>query len=146
MDCVGRKWALIIMTSPTLIGWILIIKPAGVWMMVYGRILLGLGCGVLFSIVCGIVPLIFMVTFCRMPQSPTYLIKRHRDEQAEKSLKWLMRGKNSSKIQLEMQEIIKEQDEILQQDRKEPLIVSLKKKQSIRALIGTHKNETTINI
>ncbi|XP_036326067.1 facilitated trehalose transporter Tret1-2 homolog isoform X2 [Rhagoletis pomonella] len=45
------------------------------------------------SIVCGVIPLVFGVIFVFMPESPTYLVIKNKDEGAIKSIQWL-RGKD----------------------------------------------------
>jgi len=51
---------------------------------------------------CAILPIIFLVTFIWMPESPVYYLLRNKPLKAEKSLKWL-RGQNVSFELLEMQ-------------------------------------------
>lgn len=46
-----------------------------------------------FSIICGVLPLIFGATFIFMPESPLYLISKNRYEAAANNLQWL-RGKD----------------------------------------------------
>lgn len=46
-----------------------------------------------FSILCGVLPLVFGAAFIFMPESPLYLVSKNRSEDAIKSLKWL-RGEN----------------------------------------------------
>ncbi|XP_067642413.1 facilitated trehalose transporter Tret1-2 homolog isoform X2 [Eurosta solidaginis] len=45
------------------------------------------------SIVCGVIPIVFGLVFVFMPESPTYLVIKNKDEQAIKSIQWL-RGKD----------------------------------------------------
>ncbi|TMW48141.1 hypothetical protein DOY81_006774 [Sarcophaga bullata] len=45
------------------------------------------------SIVCGILPLVFGAVFVFMPESPTYLVTKDKNESAIKSIQWL-RGKD----------------------------------------------------
>lgn len=42
-----------------------------------------------FSIICGLLPLVFAVAFIFMPETPLYLVSKNRNEDAIKSLKWL---------------------------------------------------------
>lgn len=48
---------------------------------------------ILLSIICGIIPLVFGVIFFFMPESPSYLVSKDKNDSALKSLKWL-RGPN----------------------------------------------------
>ncbi|KAG5671425.1 hypothetical protein PVAND_001622 [Polypedilum vanderplanki] len=50
------------------------------------------------SVLCGIMPFIFASIFIIMPESPTYLVIKNKNTQAEKSLKWL-RGENYNPTQ-----------------------------------------------
>ena len=45
------------------------------------------------TLVCGIFPLVFGFIFAFMPESPTYLVSKNKNERAIKSIQWL-RGKN----------------------------------------------------
>ncbi|XP_054731972.1 facilitated trehalose transporter Tret1-2 homolog isoform X1 [Anastrepha obliqua] len=45
------------------------------------------------NIVCGLIPLVFGAIFVFMPESPTYLITKNKDENAIESIQWL-RGKD----------------------------------------------------
>lgn len=180
MDIIGRKRSLQLLTFPSFIGWILIIKSTQIWMMIVGRIFLGISLAAsyvlgpvyiaeisakeirgtlgamyefniamgmlisyslgaylevyLFSVVCGLFPLIFEAMMYFMPESPTFLVKKKRVEEAEMSLKWL-RGNNLSDIQLEIKEIKQEQEEFSVHNQRESLLESIKKKESIKALI-----------
>ncbi|XP_037933161.1 facilitated trehalose transporter Tret1 [Teleopsis dalmanni] len=67
-------------------------------LMITAGILLvyGLGAGLnLFwlSVACGLIPLIFGAIFFFMPETPTYLVGKNKEEQAIKSIQWL-RGSN----------------------------------------------------
>ncbi|CRL04571.1 CLUMA_CG017640, isoform A [Clunio marinus] len=41
------------------------------------------------SIICGIIPLVFGLIFFFMPESPTYLVRREKNQEASKAFKWL---------------------------------------------------------
>ncbi|XP_030554153.1 facilitated trehalose transporter Tret1-2 homolog [Drosophila novamexicana] len=46
----------------------------------------------LVNVLCGILPLVFLVLFFWMPESPVFLLQKGKTEQAEKALKWLRGG------------------------------------------------------
>ncbi|XP_064537765.1 facilitated trehalose transporter Tret1-2 homolog [Drosophila montana] len=46
----------------------------------------------LVNVLCGILPLIFLVIFFWMPESPVFLVQKGKTEKAEKALKWLRGG------------------------------------------------------
>lgn len=62
-------------------------------------------------IISGIIPIVFLLTFIWMPDSPYYLLMRNRTEQAEKALKWLRNAGNQSgdinnnPVQVELKEM-----------------------------------------
>ncbi|KAG5671423.1 hypothetical protein PVAND_001620 [Polypedilum vanderplanki] len=83
------------------------------------------------SVLCGIMPIIFAAIFIIMPESPTYLVIKNKNTQAEESLKWL-RGENYNPIQ-EIDELKANlSDEIL---KKVPFSVAIKERASISALV-----------
>ncbi|XP_039300507.1 facilitated trehalose transporter Tret1 [Nilaparvata lugens] len=43
----------------------------------------------IISIICGVTPIVFMVCFVWMPESPAYLVSKGRDEEARRVLRWL---------------------------------------------------------
>lgn len=45
-----------------------------------------------FSIICGVLPIVFGLTFIFMPESPLYLISKNRHEDAVRSIQWLRGG------------------------------------------------------
>uniref|UniRef100_A0A0A1WTN4 Facilitated trehalose transporter Tret1-2 homolog n=2 Tax=Zeugodacus cucurbitae TaxID=28588 RepID=A0A0A1WTN4_ZEUCU len=72
---------------------------------------IGAGLNVMWmSIVCGLIPLIFGVIFVFMPESPTYLIIKNKDEDAVKSIQWL-RGKDYE-YKAEIEELRETQEKI----------------------------------
>ncbi|KAH8384645.1 hypothetical protein KR093_003970 [Drosophila rubida] len=54
---------------------------------------------------CALLPLLFLVTFAWMPESPVYYLLRGKQKQAEKSMKWL-RNQNSPLELIELQKQI----------------------------------------
>jgi len=45
------------------------------------------------SVFCGIIPIVFAACFIWAPETPQYLLKRNKPEEAEKALQWF-RGQN----------------------------------------------------
>jgi SP family facilitated glucose transporter-like MFS transporter 8 len=64
------------------------------------------------AILSGIIPAVFFITFSRVPESPTYLMKKHRNEDAKKSLQYY-RGP-SYNISKELQDLDKDISESTQ--------------------------------
>lgn len=64
------------------------------------------------GILSGIIPVVFFVTFSRVPESPTYLVKKHRTEDAMKALQYY-RG-SSYNILKELQDLDKDISESTQ--------------------------------
>nr|XP_036216339.1 facilitated trehalose transporter Tret1-2 homolog isoform X1 [Bactrocera oleae] len=74
---------------------------------------IGAGLNVMWmSIVCGMIPLVFGIIFVFMPESPTYLIIKNKDEDAVKSIQWL-RGKDYE-YRAEIEELRETQEKIKQ--------------------------------
>jgi sugar porter (SP) family MFS transporter len=153
VDLVGRKNTMLYIAPPFVLGWILIIWPAAVEMLIVGRFITGF-CGGLFcvaspmyiselaetkirgrltsfyqfftstgvllsyiigafasifwfSISCMLVPIIFAICFFFMPETPQYLLKINRYEEAKNSLQWFRGPDYDTKTELaEMQEVI----------------------------------------
>jgi len=61
---------------------------------------------VVLGILSGIIPVVFFITFLRVPESPTYLVKKHRTEDARKALQYY-RG-SSYNISKELQDLDKD--------------------------------------
>jgi len=77
-------------------------------LMVTIGILFGYGVGSatsvnVFSIICGVVPLVFGAIFWLMPETPLYHLKKGQKDQAQKSLQWF-RGKDYD-VSTELREI-----------------------------------------
>ncbi|CAH2252026.1 jg13850 [Pararge aegeria aegeria] len=155
-DKLGRKFALLFMSTVSAVIWILKLSSLNIWVFIAARILVGvvmagscvtcptyikeisedsirgsLGCwgalffttGSLFAYIIGdilsyqaillvfvVVPVLNFVLFLLMPESPSYLIKQGKDEEAEKALIWLRcRQKFDITIQQELDFIKKEQ-------------------------------------
>lgn len=53
------------------------------------------------SVIGGIIPLIFGATFYFMPESPTYLISKGKDEEAIQAFKWLRGQKYDPSVEIE---------------------------------------------
>ena len=64
------------------------------------------------GILSGVIPVVFFLTFLRVPESPTYLMKKHRTEDAKKSLQYY-RG-TSYNIWRELQDLEKDISESTQ--------------------------------
>jgi len=64
------------------------------------------------GILSGIIPVVFFVTFLQVPESPTYLMKKHRNEDAQKALQYY-RG-SSYNIWKELQDLDKDISETAQ--------------------------------
>lgn len=50
----------------------------------------------MLTIISGIIPIIFLLTFIWMPDSPYYLLMQNRTDQAEKALRWFRNAQNQS--------------------------------------------------
>lgn len=83
------------------------------------------------NIICGLLPLVFAAIFFFMPESPVYFIIEKRDEDAEKSFKWL-RG-SSYNPRNEVEELKKNLFE--NEDRTASLREEFRKRASILAII-----------
>nr|XP_022912004.1 facilitated trehalose transporter Tret1-like [Onthophagus taurus] len=59
----------------------------------------------LFNILCALVPLLFLLCFLPMPESPYYLIAKDRKGSAKECLKKLRIGSTDSKVEKELEEI-----------------------------------------
>lgn len=57
--------------------------------ILYGFIVGGLCTPFVMNVACGVLPIIFLIIFIWMPETPVYLIQKGKDEQAQKSMKWL---------------------------------------------------------
>ncbi|XP_045540517.1 facilitated trehalose transporter Tret1 isoform X2 [Papilio machaon] len=68
--------------------------------------------------ICLSLPLFHLITFTLMPESPSYLVKIGKEEEAAKALSWLRRrGKNHYTIQNELESIKKEQKNDIDGDK-----------------------------
>lgn len=83
------------------------------------------------NVICGIIPLLFGLTFMFMPESPVYLVIQKREVEAIKSYKWL-RGK-SYDPQTDIDELKKELSKT--QGEKTSLKSAFSKRSSILAVI-----------
>ncbi|XP_034479517.1 facilitated trehalose transporter Tret1-like [Drosophila innubila] len=61
---------------------------------------------IIVNTLCGILPILFFAFFFWMPESPVYLAQKGRDEQAEKSMRWL-RGDDAD-ISADMKAILED--------------------------------------
>lgn len=84
-----------------------------------------------FSIVCGILPLIFGAVFIFMPESPLYLISKNRTTDAINSLQWL-RGKQYD-CTTEIAELQAQHNENIQ--NKISITIALKRRATVKGLI-----------
>ncbi|XP_059490974.1 uncharacterized protein LOC132205733 [Neocloeon triangulifer] len=147
VDWIGRKYTMLFMSIPFVIGWAFIIWPAAVGMLIAGRLITGF-CGGLFcvaspmyiaeisdikirgllssffqlmvvigilfsyiigafapifwlSVACGLLPIVFAVCFFFMPETPQYLLRRNKDEEAAKALQWFRGSKCDIKNELD---------------------------------------------
>ncbi len=82
------------------------------------------------SVICAIFPIIYTVVFFCMPESPTYLINKNREEEARKSFRFL-RGKAFDPTE-EIQEIVKEREESSKSSL--TLMQAFTRKSSLKAL------------
>ncbi|CAB3365730.1 Hypothetical predicted protein [Cloeon dipterum] len=134
VDWIGRKYTMLFISIPFIIGWTFIIWPAAVEMLIVGRFIVGF-CGGLFcvaapmyiaeisdtkirgllssffellicvgilfsyvigafvpvfwfSIICAVIPVLFAACFFWMPETPQYLLRREKVDEARKSLQW----------------------------------------------------------
>ena len=62
------------------------------------------------NIVCGIIPIIYTLTFMLLPESPGFLVRKGKHEEAEKSM-ILLRGK-AFNYKLEINELMKQHQEL----------------------------------
>ncbi|XP_073839129.1 solute carrier family 2 member nebulosa isoform X2 [Musca autumnalis] len=53
------------------------------------------------SVVCGLLPLVFGAIFVFMPESPTYLVSKNKNESAIKSIQWLRGKEYDYKVEIE---------------------------------------------
>ncbi|KPJ00777.1 Facilitated trehalose transporter Tret1 [Papilio xuthus] len=68
--------------------------------------------------ICLSIPVFHLITFALMPESPSYLVKIGKEEEAAKALSWLRRrGKNHYTIQNEVEAIKKEQKNDIDGDK-----------------------------
>ncbi|KAF4524399.1 hypothetical protein B566_EDAN009315 [Ephemera danica] len=147
VDLIGRKNTMLFISVPFVIGWIFIIWPAAVEMLIVGRFITGF-CGGLFcvasplyiaeiaetklrgilssfyqllicvgvelayvigaytpifwfSIISALIPIIFAVVFFFVPESPQYLLKKGRHEDAKNALQWFRGPKYNTEQELE---------------------------------------------
>lgn len=84
-----------------------------------------------FSIICGVLPLVFAVAFVFMPESPLYLISKDRSEDAIKSLKWL-RGEHYD-FSDELNELQSQHD--ADKNNKISIMAALKRRATVKALV-----------
>lgn len=84
-----------------------------------------------FSIICGVLPLVFAVAFVFMPESPLYLISKNRSEDAIKSLKWL-RGEHYD-FSDELNELQSQHDADI--NNKISIMDALKRRATVKALV-----------
>lgn len=135
MNKFGRKWTMISLIAPFMLGWALVTFAQNFTMLLVGRFFIGLAggafcvsapqysseiaekeirgivgtffqllviTGILFvytigafvtvfwlNIICAVIPLLFGLTFCLMPESPVYLINNNREAEAKNSFNWL---------------------------------------------------------
>lgn len=85
----------------------------------------------IFSIICGVLPLAFAVTFVFMPESPFYLISKNRKEDAIKSLKKL-RGEQYD-FSNEFNELQHQHDKDV--NNKISILNALRRRTTVKALI-----------
>lgn len=177
MNKFGRKWTMISLVVPFMLGWSLVTFAQNFTMLLAGRFLLGTAGGAFcvsapqysseiaekeirgivgtffqllviagilivytigafvtvfwLNIICAVIPLLFGIIFCFMPESPVYLINNNREAEANKSFKWL---RGSSYDPQEEIDILKQ--ELLDSQRsKESAKVIFSKPANIRSVI-----------
>uniref|UniRef100_A0A2K6F6Q4 Solute carrier family 2 member 8 n=1 Tax=Propithecus coquereli TaxID=379532 RepID=A0A2K6F6Q4_PROCO len=106
VDCAGRKLSLLLCTVPFVAGFAVITAAQNVWMLLGGRLLTGLACGVASLVapaylagwvlewrwlaVLGCVPpSLMLLLMCWMPETPRFLLTRHRHQEAVAALQFL---------------------------------------------------------
>ncbi|XP_065349056.1 facilitated trehalose transporter Tret1-2 homolog [Cloeon dipterum] len=156
VDWIGRKYTMLFISIPFVIGWAFIIWPAAVEMLIVGRFIAGF-CGGLFcvaspmyiaeisdtkirgllssffqllvvigilfsyiigafvpvfwlSLICAIVPIAFAACFFWMPETPQYLLRRGKVDEATKSLQWFRGAHCDIKNELEDMKNAEEQE------------------------------------
>lgn len=83
------------------------------------------------NIICAVIPLVFGLTFCLMPESPVYLINNNREAEAIKSFNWL---RGSSYDPQEEVNILK-QELLDSQQSQESVKVIFSKPANVRSVI-----------
>ncbi|XP_033211571.1 facilitated trehalose transporter Tret1-like [Belonocnema kinseyi] len=122
MDRVGRKHTLLISAVPQIISWLMIILAHNVVTLCLARIICGLGysdLGIFLVATMGAycsyetmnlillsIPIIYLVSFIFMPESPYFYTMKGRDVECLKSLMRLRGVKNSEEVKSEI-ELIK---------------------------------------
>ncbi|GBP15440.1 Facilitated trehalose transporter Tret1 [Eumeta japonica] len=85
----------------------------------------------LFNILCALIPLIFGCVFFFMPESPSFLVVKGRNEQARRALVRL-RGRNYD-VDTELNRLKDKEDE--KRNQNVPFSVALRRKTAVKALI-----------
>lgn len=84
-----------------------------------------------FSIICGLLPLVFVAVFVFMPESPWYLVSSNRNDEAIKSLKWLRGGEYDFHDELNDLQL----EHKAQMKSKFSILAALKRRATVKALI-----------
>lgn len=86
------------------------------------------------SILCGILPIIFAIVFFFMPETPYYLVKANKIDEAARALVWLRGSQYDTETELkQIEEKVNDA-----KSNPEPLLRALSKKTAIKALIITY--------
>lgn len=177
MKIFGRKWTMISLVVPFMLGWGLVTWAQNLVMLISGRFLIGLAggafcvsapqyaaeiaekeirgvigtfcmlminSGILFvytvgafasvfwtNVICAMIPLVFGLSFFFMPESPAYLVLKNRDEEVNKTFKWLRGDKYNPQSDIDS---LKEE---IQEEAKSQVAFSeiLKRRATQRALL-----------
>nr|CAD7432813.1 unnamed protein product [Timema monikensis] len=102
-DNIGRKLTMLLIAAPWTLSWVLVAAAPETITVFLGRFTQGLSFGAFFAVLpsCVFVPIVFVILFVFMPESPYFYFSKNRNDYAHKSLKWL-RGHDDVNRELEL--------------------------------------------
>nr|CAD7410226.1 unnamed protein product [Timema poppensis] len=119
---IGRKLMMLLIAAPWTLSWVLVAAAPETITVFLGRFTQGLSFGAFFAVLpsyvgeisqvlftslfyvvfcCVFVPIVFVILFVFMPESPYFYFSKNRNDYAHKSLKWL-RGHDDVNRELEL--------------------------------------------